>query len=50
MQHNAGKNPSDFNYQFNLEYGKKYFKEDAVLEELRMALDAATRKKVKGQT
>ncbi len=50
LQHNAGKNPSDFNYQFNLEYGKKYFKEDAVLEELRMALDAATRKKVKGQT
>ena len=28
VQHNQGTNPKDFNYEFNLTYGKKYFEGD----------------------
>ena len=48
IQHNQGKNPSDFNYEFNLEYGRKYFVEDAVLGELRSMLDDRTRENMEG--
>lgn len=43
IQHNQGKNPEDFSYEFNLEYGRKYFAADELLEELRRELDAETR-------
>ena len=46
IQHNIGKNPPDFDYAFNLQYGKPYFTEDALLEEIRSALDEETRRHI----
>jgi putative hydrolases of HD superfamily len=46
IQHNQGKNPPDFNYEFNLTYGLKYFEEEAFLKELRAELDRETRNKL----
>lgn len=43
IQHNQGKNPPDFDYGFNLEYGADYFKEEPLLQELRKYIDADTR-------
>lgn len=43
IQHNIGKNPQDFDYDFNLQYGKPYFTEDALLEKMRSALDEETK-------
>lgn len=43
IQHNQGKNPPDFDYEFNLEYGADYFKEDPLLQELRKCIDGDTR-------
>ncbi|WP_281550079.1 HD domain-containing protein [Murimonas intestini] len=43
IQHNQGRNPEDFDYEFNLEYGRKYFEADELLRELRRELDAETR-------
>lgn len=43
IQHNQGKNPPDFDYGFNLEYGTDYFKEEPLLQELRKYIDADTR-------
>ena len=40
LQHNQGKNPPDFDYAFNLEYGKSYFQHHPLLQELRQMLDA----------
>lgn len=42
LQHNQGKNPSDFNYDFNLSYGKNYFESDSRLMEIRKILDNET--------
>lgn len=41
LQHNQGKNPPGFDYDFNLDYGKAYFQGD-LLERLRAILDAGT--------
>lgn len=41
LQHNQGKNPKDFDYSFNLGYGKKLFK-DPRMQELRQLLDEKT--------
>ena len=46
LQHNKGKNPPDFDYQFNLEYGKEYFEGNEWLRELRKRLDTETEKRV----
>lgn len=43
LQHNQGKNPPDFDYGFNLSYGKKYFKDDSRLNVLREVLDKETK-------
>ena len=50
IQHNQGKNPPDFDYVFNLEYGKKYFPEDGLsgwgmLAALRRLIDEETRRR-----
>ncbi|MBO1308303.1 HD domain-containing protein [Enterococcus sp. 669A] len=45
LQHVQGKNPPDFNYQFNLDYGKEYFS-DPFLKDLRRILDQATSDKI----
>lgn len=42
IQHNQGDNPSDFDYRFNLEYGKEYFRNNEMLEQLRGMLDRKT--------
>ena len=42
IQHNQGKNPPDFDYNFNLEYGKQYFSTHPILLKLRELLDADT--------
>lgn len=46
IQHNQGNNPSDFNYQFNLEYGKEYFEYNEILKLLRSIIDEKTRQKM----
>ncbi|MEO1773074.1 HD domain-containing protein [Candidatus Enterococcus ferrettii] len=45
LQHVQGENPVDFDYQFNLEYGKEYFN-DSYLKELRKILDQLTLDKI----
>ncbi len=45
IQHNQGDNPADFDYQFNLEYGKEYFKDNKMLELLRVLIDEKTSQK-----
>ncbi len=46
LQHNQGLNPLDFDYDFNLDYGKQYFTYDPLMRELREILDQKTRKRV----
>ena len=46
IQHNQGQNPQDFNYEFNITYGLKYFEKEAFLEDLRAELDRETRNKL----
>lgn len=46
IQHNQGKNPGDFDYAFNLEYGKSYFEGQPLLERLREQLDDDTRERM----
>jgi putative hydrolase of HD superfamily len=42
LQHNQGKNPGDFDYRFNLEYGRKYTTEDPLIASIRDVLDQDT--------
>lgn len=49
LQHNQGKNPPDFDYAFNLEYGKEYFEGNEILKKFRAMLDADTEKKAEGR-
>lgn len=49
LQHNQGQNPPDFDYDFNLDYGKAYFQGDLILEALRDALDRGTRRRMEEQ-
>ena len=42
MQHNQGKNPADFDYEFNLEYGRRFTSDDSRLARLREMLDRET--------
>lgn len=47
IQHNQGRNPENFDYEFNLEYGAAYFEGDACLMELRAILDKDTNVRVR---
>ncbi len=49
MQHNQGANPPDFDYAFNLEYGKRFTEAVPLLAALRGVLDAETRQKAEGR-
>lgn len=49
IQHNQGKNPEDFDYEFNLEYGKAYFEGNEIFGELRRKLDEETILKIHGK-
>ena len=42
MQHNQGQNPSDFDYRFNLEYGRQHTVGDPLIEAIREVLDRET--------
>lgn len=42
LQHTQGKNPADFDYDFNLAYGQRYTAGDPVLAALRARLDQET--------
>ncbi len=45
IQHNQGKNPDDFDYSFNLNYGKTFTSELPVASEIRKILDEETIKR-----
>lgn len=42
LQHTQGRNPADFDYAFNLAYGRQYTAADPVLAAFRARLDEAT--------
>jgi len=42
MQHNQGLNPADFDYRFNLDYGRRHTADNPVIAELRAMLDRET--------
>jgi putative hydrolase of HD superfamily len=46
IQHNQGKNPEDFDYQFNLDYGKEYTDSFELTKVLREALNDETASKI----
>lgn len=43
LQHAQGHNPPDFDYQFNLTYGKKFTDRDNLMSRLRQLIDEETR-------
>lgn len=47
VQHNQGNNPEDFDYEFNLQYGKQYFMDNEILEYMRYIIDEDTKESVK---
>lgn len=49
MQHNQGVNPSDFNYEFNLAYGKKYTDAIPIFTKVRKIVDKETKNSLKEQ-
>ncbi|MDQ0270427.1 hypothetical protein J2S17_002302 [Cytobacillus purgationiresistens] len=42
IQHNQGANPPDFDYFFNLEYGKKQALFDPIIQSIREMVDQET--------
>lgn len=44
LQHTQGKNPTDFDYDFNLKYGKKYTDFDKLTSLIRTKVDKETQK------
>lgn len=42
MQHNQGQNPPEFDYTFNLSYGRQYTSGHPLLEQIRELMDKAT--------
>jgi putative hydrolase of HD superfamily len=46
IQHNQGANPADFDYAFNLDYGRDHTTRHPLLNALRERVDAATREHV----
>lgn len=47
LQHNQGENPPDFDYAFNLEYGRRYTEGHPVIEALRAIADEGTRERAR---
>jgi putative hydrolase of HD superfamily len=47
LQHNQGKNPPDFDYVFNLEYGARYTAVDPIMSAVRESLDRETARNAK---
>ncbi|HYD53696.1 MAG TPA: HD domain-containing protein [Gemmatimonadaceae bacterium] len=49
LQHNQGRNPSDFDYRFNLAYGQQYTGAHPLLAEIRALLDEETEARARAQ-
>jgi putative hydrolase of HD superfamily len=49
LQHNQGKNPADFDYAFNLDYGARFTSVDPIMSALRERLDQETARKADEQ-
>jgi putative hydrolases of HD superfamily len=47
LQHTQGRNPADFDYAFNLDYGQRYTAADPVLAALRARLDEVTARRAR---
>jgi putative hydrolases of HD superfamily len=47
LQHTQGRNPPDFDYAFNLAYGRRYTAVEPVLAAIRMRLDEETARRAK---
>jgi putative hydrolase of HD superfamily len=50
MQHNQGRNPPDFDYAFNLGYGRQYTAGDPLIEAVRALLDAETEERAQSRS
>lgn len=48
IQHNQGRNPPDFDYAFNLGYGRKYMAAHPLFEALRALVDRDTQRRADG--
>lgn len=49
VQHNQGKNPDDFDYEFNLKYGLQYFEDNGKLKLMRSIIDEDTKLSMKSK-
>lgn len=49
VQHNQGKNPDDFDYEFNLKYGSQYFEDNGKLKLMRNIIDEDTKLSMKSK-
>ena len=49
VQHNQGKNPDDFDYEFNLQYGLQYFEDNGKLKLMRNIIDEDTKLSIKSK-
>lgn len=49
LQHNQGKNPDDFDYEFNLKYGSQYFEDNGKLKLMRKIIDEDTKLSMKSK-
>lgn len=47
MQHNQGSNPADFDYRFNLDYGRRFTVGDPLIEAIREILDRETEERAR---
>lgn len=47
LQHTQGRNPPDFDYRFNLDYGRRFTADHPVLVALREVLDAETERRAR---
>jgi putative hydrolase of HD superfamily len=49
LQHNQGRNPANFDYAFNLDYGQRYTAADPIMSALRELLDQETARRAKDE-
>jgi 5'-deoxynucleotidase YfbR-like HD superfamily hydrolase len=49
LQHNQGRNPANFDYAFNLDYGRRYTAADPIMSAVRERLDEETARRAKDE-
>lgn len=49
VQHNQGRNPDDFDYEFNLKYGSQYFEDNGKLKLMKNIIDEDTKLSMKSK-